>query len=77
MFSFVRSGPRGSAEECGLDKNPKSEKICLFHKADFVLWEGISLTGATREKQFKLLAFVLILIGQKTTYLDPKGHLSG
>ena len=56
-------------EKCGLGKNPKSETICLtFSPSRFRLAGGNSLSisgrGTAREKQFKLLAFGLLFIGQ-------------
>ena len=64
--SFV-SGHVVWAEKCGLDKNPKSETICLtFSLSRFRLAGGNSLSIAgrrtARKKHFKLLAFGLMLI---------------
>ena len=66
--SFV-SGHVIRGEKCGLDKNPKSETICLtFSPSRFRLAGGNSLSisgrGTAKEKHLKLLAFGLMLIGQ-------------
>ena len=57
------------SEKCGLDENPKTKNICLtFSPSRFRLAGVNSLSisgrGTTREKQFKLIAFGLMLIDQ-------------
>ena len=65
----IRFGSRGPREKCGLDKNLKSETICLtFSQSRFRLAGGNSLSisgrGTAREKHFKLLTIGLMLSGQ-------------
>ena len=68
--SFVL-GHMVRGKQCGLDKNPKSETVCLtFSPSQFRLAEGYSLSisggGTAGEKHFRHLSFGLMLIGQVT-----------
>ena len=67
--SVIRFGSRGPGEKCGLDKNPKSETICLTFSPSRCRLAGgnplsVSWRRAARDKRFKLLTLGLMLIGQ-------------